>query len=344
MGLYTSAYRKCSDMIALMKESGYSQISKSEPKYAGLYSCMAGIECMRTDFDEALANIKIAYSLSKNDSNNSYKVMVLMVYWLILVGQGDIEGSEKMLVEAETLIKHNKIAPAAMALFIAAKGRTLIDQSQLEKAHEFFSENGINPDTRLSYSDDRNLLSYALLLLEESKFDEAGKLLSFLLTQAQSFSRIEDLIIIKILYAILYNTTGNKEKATISLIESLEYASRENIIMAFIHYHDKIHGLLIEVFKIQSTTTKIPKKLIEKLKLAIERREKSKETYLLEGISTRELDTLRLIAKDLSNQEIADRLFVSVNTVKTHLKNIYLKLGVDSRAKAVIKAKELQLI
>jgi LuxR family maltose regulon positive regulatory protein len=61
-------------------------------------------------------------------------------------------------------------------------------------------------------------------------------------------------------------------------------------------------------------------------------------------LSDRELDTLKLIAGDLSNQEIGDRLFVSLNTVKTHVKNIFLKLAVDSRIHAVTKAKELGII
>jgi LuxR family maltose regulon positive regulatory protein len=61
-------------------------------------------------------------------------------------------------------------------------------------------------------------------------------------------------------------------------------------------------------------------------------------------LSARELDTLKLIAENLMNQEIADKLFISVNTVKTHLKNINLKLGVVNRAEAVTKAKELRLI
>jgi len=61
-------------------------------------------------------------------------------------------------------------------------------------------------------------------------------------------------------------------------------------------------------------------------------------------LTDRESDTLKLIEENMMNQEIADKLFVSVNTVKTHLKNIYLKLGVDSRANAVAKAKELRLI
>jgi LuxR family maltose regulon positive regulatory protein len=55
-------------------------------------------------------------------------------------------------------------------------------------------------------------------------------------------------------------------------------------------------------------------------------------------------EILKLITGDLSNQEVAEKLFVSVNTVKTHVKSIFLKLGVDSRIQAVDKAKELGII
>ena len=62
------------------------------------------------------------------------------------------------------------------------------------------------------------------------------------------------------------------------------------------------------------------------------------------GISKRELEVLELIARGLSNQEIADKLFVSLNTVKTHVSNLFLKLEVSRRTQAIQKAKELQLI
>lgn len=62
------------------------------------------------------------------------------------------------------------------------------------------------------------------------------------------------------------------------------------------------------------------------------------------GISKREYEVLELMAKGLSNQEIADKLFVSLNTVKTHSSNLFLKLEVARRTQAVQKAKELQLI
>ncbi len=62
------------------------------------------------------------------------------------------------------------------------------------------------------------------------------------------------------------------------------------------------------------------------------------------GISERELEVLELVAKGLSNQQIADKLFVSINTVKTHLSHLYEKLNVQRRTQAVEKAKSLHLI
>ena len=62
------------------------------------------------------------------------------------------------------------------------------------------------------------------------------------------------------------------------------------------------------------------------------------------GISKREHEVLELMAQGLSNQEIADKLFVSLNTIKTHTSNLFLKLETKRRTQAVQKAKELRLI
>jgi len=62
------------------------------------------------------------------------------------------------------------------------------------------------------------------------------------------------------------------------------------------------------------------------------------------GISKREYEVLKLMAKGLSNQEIADKLFVSLNTVKTHSSNIFQKLDARRRTQAIQRAKELRLI
>ena len=65
---------------------------------------------------------------------------------------------------------------------------------------------------------------------------------------------------------------------------------------------------------------------------------------LIEPLSERELEVLRLVADGLSNSEIAERLFLAVGTVKTHVHNIYGKLGAPSRTQAIARARELNLL
>ncbi len=66
--------------------------------------------------------------------------------------------------------------------------------------------------------------------------------------------------------------------------------------------------------------------------------------YTRLGISKRELEVLHLMAQGFSNQEIADKLFISLNTIKTHSANLFLKLEVKRRTQAVQRSKELMLI
>ena len=68
------------------------------------------------------------------------------------------------------------------------------------------------------------------------------------------------------------------------------------------------------------------------------------EHGLIDPLSERELDVLRLLASDLGGPEIARELVVSLNTVRTHTKNIYNKLGVNNRRAAVSRAEDLHLL
>jgi LuxR family transcriptional regulator, maltose regulon positive regulatory protein len=225
------------------------------------------------------------------------------------------------------------------------KGFVLIQHHELEKASCFFKDNGLDPEAKIFYLDEHGYSPYALLFIFESKYVEAEKLLSKLLKMAIVENRIERIVELKVIYAILYKSIGNKEKAVTTLVESMEYAANDQILMSYILFHDQIKDLLPETYKRQATTTtKIPKSLIDRLKSTIEKRGKHKQINFEISISKRELETLRLIAEDYTNQEIADKLFISLNTVKTHLKNIFLKLGVDNRSKAVSSAKEYRLI
>jgi LuxR family maltose regulon positive regulatory protein len=65
---------------------------------------------------------------------------------------------------------------------------------------------------------------------------------------------------------------------------------------------------------------------------------------LIEPLSEREIEVLQLIAEGLTNREIASRLFLSLNTVKAHTRNIYGKLGIHNRAQAVARARALGIL
>ena len=138
---------------------------------------------MRTDFDDALENIKTAYSLCKNESNNTIKVNVLMVYSLTLYGRGDIAGVNKMINEADNILKQNIVFPTTMAIYISMKGFMLIKQNELEKANHFFKENGLEFDKKIPYSDEHAYCPYALLLINRKEIRRGGD---------SSFKIIED--------------------------------------------------------------------------------------------------------------------------------------------------------
>lgn len=122
------------------------------------------------------------------------------------------------------------------------------------------------------------------------------------------------------------------------------------------HHAFEIYALLIAIFFSvlgiwagRKLTT--PKVQIEKEIVIVEKEVPAPTEFSLNrselekrGISDRELEVLQLISAGFSNQEIADKLFVSLSTVKTHTSNLFLKLEVTRRTQAVQKAKEIKLL
>ena len=109
-------------------------------------------------------------------------------------------------------------------------------------------------------------------------------------------------------------------------------------------YDSKDLYLLIISIAFLSVGILIGKKLTKKTIIQIADYEVDHGMIAKLGISSRELEVLDHLSKGYSNQEIADQLFVSLNTIKTHISNLYTKLDVDKRTKAVSKAKELRLL
>jgi LuxR family maltose regulon positive regulatory protein len=88
----------------------------------------------------------------------------------------------------------------------------------------------------------------------------------------------------------------------------------------------------------------VARELVEDTRRRLGRAKRSRAPELRDELSDRELAVLRLLPSGLSQREIGGELFVSLNTIKTHLRNIYRKLGVEGRDEAVERARELGLV
>lgn len=343
LGRYKSAYKKCSDLLVLMKDKGYSEIAKAEWTYAALFFVMGISEFMWADIERGHENITIAYNLSKKGKDIYLRIFILMVY-TVLLHEIDEPESEKKSFELEEIMKRDDAPSFLMPMYIGWKIYFLLEKGQIDQANAFILQYGLSLDQKKTYTNESAFAAYVSLLLAQSKLNEAEALLSELYDLANEGKRVEKLIGLKISYSILYKMQGNRDKAVSTMIEAMEMAADENLIYYFLTYRRLTNDLMNEVFKAVATTkTKISEKFVDNLKFALHKWDKSRKPPVGIELSAREQETLKLMARDLSNQEIADKLFISLNTVKTHIKNIYLKLEVDNRVKAVTKAKELGL-
>ena len=189
----------------------------------------------------------------------------------------------------------------------------------------------------------------ARIYLNQYRCDEAINLLDRLIKEAEVGGRINPLIEMYIIKSLALKAQDNKTNAKFLLGKALTLAEPGGYIRIIVDEGEEIKQLLNEILKEKNSKTSnhlnlISIKYIKKLLLAFETEKKQKKIIKEEILSNRELDTLELIAENLSNQEIADKLFISLNTVKTHVSKILDKLYADSRSEAVIKAKEQGII
>ncbi len=344
LGRYKSAYKTCTDLLDLMNKKGYAQIARDEWAFAPLYLIMGTTLFAWADLDGAYDSMKTAYNLGKNSKDVFLKVFILMFYSYLLNLRGDPRANE-LVYELEELLSQNTVPPFLHSMYVGWKIYFLQLTNEIEKAQEVFQENGYRLGIKIIHANEAAYLSYASILLDEGRLDEVESLLSELRALAEAGKRVERLIDIYILYSIYYKLVGNRESAISYLMQAMEMAGEENIITYFISRRAKIEDLLQEIYRIQATKeTRIPGELIDNLQLAFKKREQFLKQREEGELSTRELDTLKLMAEGLMNQEVADKLFISLNTVKTHVRNIYLKLEVENRSQAIEKARKAGIL
>jgi len=183
-------------------------------------------------------------------------------------------------------------------------------------------------------------LVYARLLLAQGRLDEADLVLANLAQSIQERQRYGSLVGVYVLQALVKQALGYKSEALSFLEQALRLAAPRGYFRAFLDAGGAIADLLPSL---RPVAPNMVDRLLHSIVAGIDQWAE-RASPLVDPLSARELEVLRLVAGGLSNREAAQSLFVTEETVKKHLSHIYSKLAVKNRTQAIARAKENGLL
>jgi LuxR family maltose regulon positive regulatory protein len=216
-------------------------------------------------------------------------------------------------------------------LLAAVEAELLLRQGVVEPV-ETWAATAVTTLNQVSrYQRELDLLVLARLRLATGQFELALSFLAELEAAVEQSGRQLVQITIWLLRAQAF---GRQDEAKAALATAVRLAAPENYRRLFLDEGDAIAEMLPAVREVAPA-------FVDAVLADFGR---GRVDSLVEPLSERELEVLRLVADGRSNREIADQLFVTVGTVKKHLNNVYGKLGVGRRTEAVAQAREVGLL
>jgi len=325
---------------------------------ADVYVGMSELLCERNDLQAATQHLLHSQELGEHTGfpQHPYRWRVTMAR--IREAQGDLDGALELLDEAEHLYMRDfspNVRPIA-----ALKARVWVAQGRVGEALGWARTQGLSAHDDLSYGREfahitlaRVLLAHAARERADRLIDEALELLNRLLHAAEAGERMGSVIEILVVQALAHQMQGDVPSALAPLERALTLAEPEGYIRLFVDEGAAMAALLGDVLA-RGTVRVYVETLLAAFRASGARmmgfglagsiqHSTSNSHNLVEPLSARELDVLRLLRTDLSGPEIARELMVSLNTLRTHTRKIYDKLGVNHRRAAVHRAAELDL-
>jgi LuxR family maltose regulon positive regulatory protein len=214
-------------------------------------------------------------------------------------------------------------------------------QGNLEQASRIVQENGITANDDIPYLREMEYLALLRLLLAQGNYDAAMVLSKRLLQKAEAGKRMGRFIEVLILQALIFQGRKDQDQSLAILKKALSLARPERYIRTFLDEGEPMVRLLhlarsrqIEMEYTTELLSLVPK---------TSGTTPPPPQLLVEPLTSREIEVLKLIEAGDSNQEIAEKLVISFTTVKRHISNIYTKLDAKSRTQAIAIGKELKL-
>jgi LuxR family maltose regulon positive regulatory protein len=247
---------------------------------------------------------------------------------------------------AEQLVNGYDVAPRYSLGVRSALARLSILQGDLEHATHLIQKTGIpiggiDEDAEIPYLLEPMYLALLRLFISQREYNHAFRLSQVLLRNAEAGDRVGRVIEVLILQALIFQGMKDMPGAFSVLGRALVLARPESFTRVFLDEGEPMLKLLYQAKVNQVAGSYISALLLGKAP-------DSSKTFpdtqaLIEPLTGRELELLKLIEEGRSNQDIADKLVISIPTVKRHISNIYSKLGAKNRTQAVSLGKELKL-
>jgi ATP/maltotriose-dependent transcriptional regulator MalT len=372
------------EAVSAYQQSLELAASRGAPFFLGasdLYRGLSELLCEQGDLEAAAQHLITAQQVGEKGATTGWPHRLCVAQARLKEAQGDLDGALALLDDAERQYVRNPLPDRPIA---ALKARTWVRQGRLTKALSWVHEQNLSPDDDLSYLREFEHLTLARVLIAryktdrvEGDLDAALGLVARLLQAAVDGGRNGSVIETLVLQSLAHQAQGNQPLALASLERALTLAEPEGYVRIFVDEGETMR-LLIADFAQSSGLGQLritkqangplgaaPSQLhayVNKLLARFPSRTsaitpqtetpaqragasvRNPKSQIAEPLSERELAVLRLLGTELSGPEIARELVVSLNTLHTHTKNIYTKLGVNNRRAAVRRADELGLL
>lgn len=342
------AQARLEDALALYEE-GLAIATRGTSLLRGVADMHTGIgeiRYQRNDLAGASAALEESLRLGDDLGFPRHPHLVRLLRARLLQARGDVDGAVAAFDDAEPRYVAD-FSPTVRPI-AAQRASVQIAHGRLADARRWASARGVTPDEPVTYIREYELLTLARLFVAEARaggrataLGQATVLLDRLLAGAEAGNRVGSILEILVIRALARHAAGETDAALASLDRAIGIAEPEGYVRVFLDEGPAMATLLRAATKRGGATGYLGLLLAA----AVPARERPPSTGdLVEPLSDRELEVLRLLRSELSGPDMARELVVSLNTLRTHTKNIYAKLGVTSRLAALRRAEELHLL
>ncbi|MDX6258558.1 MAG: hypothetical protein QOH84_246 [Kribbellaceae bacterium] len=336
-----SAQGRPGDAMRTFEQALLLKPGQGEPVLRGtadMYVGLAELHRERNDLQAATQYLAKAQAVGDRASLPQYSYRRRVAMARIRAAEGDFAAALQLLDEAESVYVSDyfpNVRPIP-----AVRARVWIAAGELDKALAWAAGQELTVDDELSYLREYEHLTLARVLAAQGA--AAGPFLDRLLQAAQDGNRNGSAIEILVLRASqAHGRPGDSHSALADLQRALTLSEPDRHVRIFADEGQPVISLLQTLAKQGEPQAKRVLEAIARTGRVAPG--KTVKQGLIEPLSAREFDVLRLLGTDLDGPGIARELIVSLNTVRTHTKHIYAKLGVTNRRAAVRRAGELEL-